>query len=136
MKRPLLILAATALSCAGLSAVATAHTVKFDSTVTIDYDKNGNDPDDFDGAVSSDRGRCVRNRTIEVFRETAGDDALIGTTTTDAEGNWELVLAGDADVGDYYAVAKRKKLRRNANHRHICRPAVSETESVNGPPAP
>lgn len=54
MKRPLVILAAAALSCVGLSAVATAHTVKFDSTVTIDYDKNGNDPDDFDGAVSSD----------------------------------------------------------------------------------
>src|SRR5688500_17202109 len=137
MKRSLVALAVvTALSCVGLSAVATAHTVRFDSTVTIHKHKNGADPDSFTGRVNSDRPRCERNRTIEIYQEVVGDDILVGTTTTDAEGKWEFVVPDAAPAGTYYAKATRKVLRRDENHRHICRPAVSRTVTFAGPPAP
>jgi hypothetical protein len=128
MKRPLVILAAvTALVSVALPAVATAHTVRHDSTITIQKRNNGNDPDSLKGRVSSDRPRCERNRTIQVFQEVPGADTLIGSTNTDGEGTWELLFAGDAPDGTYYAVATRKVLHRSTNHRHTCRRAVSDT---------
>jgi hypothetical protein len=126
MKRVVGILAAVAaLTFAGISAVAVAHTVKFDSLVTIQKKKNGADPDSLTGRVISDKPRCERNRTIEIFQRVPGPDLLVGTTTTNAEGEWEFTFAGDAPEGTYYAVATRKVLRSNDNHRHVCRRAVS-----------
>ena len=132
MKRPIVILAAAvALTCVGLAAVATAHTVRFDSTVTIHKHKNGADPDSLTGRVNSDRARCERDRTIEIYQEADGADVLIATTTTDAEGNWEFVFADAAPAGTYYAKATRKVLRLNEDHRHVCRADLSNTVRFN-----
>jgi hypothetical protein len=131
LKRSLIILAATALTCVGLSAVATAHTVRFDSTVTIQKHRNGADPDSLTGRVNSDRPRCEPNRTIEIYQEVTGDDTLLATTITDAEGRWEFVFPAAAPEGTYYAKVTRKVLRRNERHRHVCRPDVSNTVKFN-----
>ena len=131
MKRLLVVLAAaTALICAGFSAVAVAHTVRFDSTVTIHKHKNAANPDSLDGRVSSDKARCVRNRTVKVKQRVSGPDVLTGTDTTDANGNWEFTFAADAPAGTYYAVATRKVLRHSAHHFHICTRAVSRDVTV------
>jgi hypothetical protein len=127
MKRSPIALVALAVGLLGLSlvSVVAAHTLKHDSTVTLHLQKNGKDPDSFAGKVLSDSPRCERNRTVKVFRRLPGDDKLIGTSTTDADGNFELTLAGEAKAGTYYAVAPRKVLREDADHLHVCRRATS-----------
>lgn len=131
MKRVLVVLAAVTALSVGLSAVAVAHTARHDSTVTIQKKKNGSAPDSLTGRVISDRPRCERDRTIKIFQEVSGADAVrIGTTITDADGNWEFVFAGDAPIGTYYAVATREVLRQSTNHLHVCRRAVSNTVTV------
>ncbi len=126
--------AIVALTSLSLVAVADAHTVKHDSTVTIQVKKNGQDPDSFTGKVISDRTRCESDRTVKIFRraDVVGEAAvLVGKTTTDADGNYEFVLEGEAAPGTYYAVAKRKVLRKSANHLHVCKKATSADRTVN-----
>ncbi len=125
--------AIVALTSLSLVAVANAHTVKHDSTVTIQVKKNGQDPDSFAGKVNSDRTRCESGRTVEIYRraDVVGEDAvLVGTTTTDADGNYEFVLPGAAEPGTYYALAKREILRKSANHLHVCKKATSADRTV------
>ena len=127
--------AIVALTSLSLVAVANAHTVKHDSTVTIQLKKNGRADDSFAGKVISDRARCESDRTVKIFRRDGEDAVLAGTDTTDADGNYEVMLVGEAAPGDYYAVVKRKILRRSANHLHVCKRATSEDRKVGGVPA-
>jgi len=127
--------AIVALTSLSLVAVANAHTVKHDSTVTIQLKKGkGQDPDSFSGKVNSVRTRCESGRTVKIFRraDVVGEaDVLVGKTTTDADGNYEFVLPGEAAPGTYFAVAKREVLRRSANHLHVCKRATSADRTVN-----
>ena len=123
--------AIVALTSLSLVAVANAHTVKHDSTVTIQLKKNGQADDSFSGKVISDRTRCESDRKVKILRRVEGEDAvLVGKTTTDADGNYEFVLTGEAAPGTYFAVAKRKILRQSANHRHVCKRATSADRKV------
>ena len=125
------ILATVVLMCAAFVAVAIAHTVKYDSTVTIQLKKNGNAPDSFAGKVISTHQRCEMNRTVKVFQRSGGATNLrLGTDQTDTSGNWELQLPGAAAPGTYYAVATREVLRKTANHLHVCRKAVSNDLTI------
>lgn len=133
MKRILVLVAATgAVVCAGLAVVAVAHTVKHPTTVTIHHKKGGNKPgkpDTFDGKVTSDTPRCIGFRKVRV--KTVGTTTtVVGTTKTDASGNWKLELTSPAQAGDYDAVATRKFLRKTAHHRHKCGRGVSPTLTV------
>ena len=125
--------AIVALTSLSLVAVANAHTVKHDSTVTIQLKKNGQADDSFAGKVISDRTRCESDRTVKIFRRAdvvGEDDVLVGKTTTDADSKYEFVLPGEAAPGTYYAVAKRKILRQSANHLHVCKRATSADRKV------
>ncbi len=134
-RSPIAAFALVVVGLIGLSLVpiAAAHTVKHDSTVTIHLKRNGGDPDSFSGKVISDSSRCERNRTIEIYRKREGEDKLIGTTETDADGKYELVLDGEAKGGTYYAVATRKVPRHDANHQHVCKRAESRELPVPSP---
>ena len=57
---------------------------------------------------------------------------LAGKATSDASGDWTLQLTGDAQPGDYYAIAAKKVLRKNAHHTHICKAGKSSSVTVNG----
>lgn len=131
MKRVLLALTATvAVLAIGMAAVAVAHTIRFESTTTLKYKKNGNKPDSFEGTVSSTRPGCVKNRSVKVRRKIDGPDPLAGATTTADDGAWEIKLAGKADAGDYYAAAARKVLRKSAKHKHVCKLSRSKHATV------
>jgi hypothetical protein len=130
------IAAITALGCVSLAVVANAHTVRFDSQVTIQYHKNGQDPDSFRGKVTSDKDRCEPNRTVALFRKTDGSRTLIDTDRTNADGEWEIVLAGDAPEGTYFARVRKKFLLSGPNHRHVCKPDRSPDRFVNEPGPP
>jgi hypothetical protein len=119
-----------AVVCVGLAAVAVAHTARYDSTVTIHYKKNGPDPDTFFGKVDSTNPRCVANRTVNLNRRDGTTSVLVATDTADTAGDWDVTLPGAATPGDYYAVARRKVLRHNSKHFHLCRRAVSRDLTV------
>ena len=123
MKRIAAVAVMVALMAVSLVAVATAHTVKHDSTVTIDVKFSG--PDTFEGKVRSDSDRCVANREVRIKREDDnGDVKTVGEDTTNADGEYS-VRQGRLEPGTYYAVVRRKALRENELHTHVCKRAVS-----------
>jgi hypothetical protein len=138
MKRSLSIVAATALACglfAALAVVATAHTARYDSSVTISSQRGHphGEGDEFSGMVVSQKNRCQIHRTVVVRKRVDGPDPLIGTDLTNKNGRWELKAPGTR-AGTYYARARRKVLRENANHLHVCKPAISNELEVRGKP--
>jgi hypothetical protein len=114
--------------------VASAHTVRHDSQVTFHLKTSGPAAGSFAGKVVSQRPRCERNRRINFFRRVSDGREFVGRTTTNAEGAYEFEPTGEVAAGTYFAVATRKVLRRNANHLHVCRRAVSQDRRVPGPP--
>jgi hypothetical protein len=131
MKRVLALFAAmTSLALAGVVAVALAHTVKHPTTVTIHVKKGStHKPGNFEGAVSSDTSKCEVGRTVAV-RMAGTPTVLVGTTTSDAKGNWDLQLTGAAQPGTYHAVARREVLRKNSHHLHVCKRGISPALTV------
>jgi hypothetical protein len=131
MKRVLVLFAAmSSLAFIGVVAVALAHTVKHPTTVTIHVQKgSAHHPGSFDGSVSSDAPRCEVGRTVAV-RMGETTTVLVGTAKSDAKGNWDLQLTGSAQPGTYRAVARRKVLRKNRHHLHVCKKGISPTVTV------
>ena len=131
MKRVLVLVAAlSSLALAGVVAVAVAHTVRHPTTVTIHVKKgNAHKPGSFDGKVTSDTPRCEVGRTV-ALRMGESTTVLVGTATTDAKGDWALQLTGAAQPGNYHAVARRKVLRKNSHHVHICKKGISPSVTV------
>ena len=114
--------------------VATAHTVKHDSTITFQVKKNGGDPDTFEGKVSSEADKCVADREVLFYVVTPSGDEVIGETTTDADGNYSAPAY--PEPGTFYAVVTRKVLRNTEEHTHVCKKEVSPERVVAaGPPA-
>jgi hypothetical protein len=90
------------------------------TTVTIHYTGDG-----FLGKVKSAKPRCVRNRTVNVYRQQGSEqkpsvDQKLYTDTSDNEGNWDTGNSGQVH-GKFYARAKRKT---------GCRAGTSETLRV------
>ena len=127
-------MAAVAIASVAFVAEATAHKAKFDTTVTVKYDKPAkNDPyakASFEGNLSSAKARCEKNRTVDVLRREAnGTETLIGSDVTDLSGAW-AIQPGSVIPGTYFAVTAKKVLRKNRKHRHICRADVSRDLDV------
>jgi hypothetical protein len=128
------IAAVVAIMSVVLVAGATAHKVKYDTAVTIKYDKpNKNDPyakAAFDGRLSSDKARCEKNRTVDVYRrEVNGSETLIGSDATDVTGAWGI-QPGSVAPGTYFAYTAKKVLRKKKKHRHICKAGTSKDLKV------
>jgi len=134
MKRIAGVALMAAVMSVSLVAVATAHTVKHDSTVTFQVKKNGQDADTFEGKVNSDSGRCVADRVVRIYQVVDGNDVLVGEATTDANGDYSTPTGAIA-AGTYYAVVTRKVLRNDAEHKHVCKRATSNERAVAGPVA-
>jgi hypothetical protein len=127
MKQSLRIVAVAALACAAfalLAVVAAAHTARYDSTVTIRFQSDHGKHGAFKGKVISQKDRCTVHRTVAVRKRVDGPDELIGTDLTNKDGRWELEARGAP--GAYYARARRKVLRKSADHLHVCKPAISQ----------
>ena len=77
------------------------------TTVTIKYNGDG-----FQGKVKSAKPKCVRNRTVNVYKQKGSEpnrsvDEKLYTDTSDSEGRWDTGTSGQAH-GKFYARAKRK----------------------------
>jgi hypothetical protein len=77
------------------------------TTVTIVYNGDG-----FQGKVKSPKAKCVRNRTVNVYKQTGSEqspstDQKLYTDMSDSGGSWDTGTSGQAH-GKFYARAKRK----------------------------
>jgi hypothetical protein len=98
------------------SAAFAAGRVEVGSRVTLEQDYA------FHGKVLSNRAACERNRTVAVYQVRPGADGLYDTTTSNAEGEWEI-LAG-APNGDFYAVARARSIDKGTTTL-VCKRAES-----------
>jgi hypothetical protein len=110
--------------------VATAHKKKIKSTVTIQWSDN-DDPYDatgetFSGDVGSKKKKCRKGRQVTV-KEQGG--VSVGTDKTNKQGHYRIVV-GNADSGAYFAKVKKKVIKKNQKHKHVCKKARSDTISV------
>jgi hypothetical protein len=136
MKLPRIAIVATiaALAAAAILEVggglATAHTQKYGTTVTINF-QAGTYADKFFGRVKSHNAACKKKRKVKVFRKKPGPDAVFGTDTTNKKGKY-LVAPGKRakSGGKYYAKAKKRVLKKNSLHNHVCRAGTSSTITV------
>jgi hypothetical protein len=127
------MLAAFAVMSIAFVAVASAHTVKFDTKVTAKYTP-GNPSDEtempsFDGKVISAKQRCQEKREVLVKLRQGDDTFIVGTDITDADGNWS-VSQQNYFPGEYFAVAPKVLFRDTAKHRHVCKRDVSKEMTV------
>ncbi len=125
-----LILATVAIVSVVFVAGASGHRAKFDTTVTVKFNKaDKKDPlakANFDGTVTSTKPRCAKNRTVNLrLRATDGSSTVVGTDLTDSVGAW-LIEPTSVAPGTYFAQATKKVLLKNTKHRHICKKAVSK----------
>lgn len=127
-------LAALALVSAVFVAGADGHKARFDTTVTAKFNKpQKNDPypvANFDGAVSSTKLRCEKNRSVDLLlRASDGSTTVVGSDLTDASGAW-VIQPSSVSPGTYFAETAKKVLRRDKKHRHVCKPGVSRDLTV------
>jgi hypothetical protein len=109
--------------------LAPAHTKKFNTRVTIHFDASPYG-DSFFGKVKSKKHACEKNRKVKVFRRQPGPDAQFdGSDQSDNQGDWRITN-GTAAPGNYYAKAKKKVLKNNNKHKHVCKRGRSRTISV------
>jgi hypothetical protein len=106
-----------AITVIGLG-TASAHTVHFESTVSIRVCCASDGRWDFGGEVTSPKARCEPRRTVKLFRKRSGSDQLMGRDTTDSVGAWK-VEPNPSPAGTYYAKVTRKDIGA-PGHDHIC----------------
>ena len=114
--RAALAIGTIALLSAFSSSQALAHTDKVPTKVTITWDGA-----QFDGEVESESLSCVGDRKVRLFRR--GDSSALASTKSDNEGSWSIGIS--RENGDYYAKVARRVLKKNDNHKHICKPDKS-----------
>ena len=123
------VLAAAAILAVG-GGISAAHTAKYKTKVTINF-QPGTYADRFFGKVKSKNPACIKKRTVKVYRQKSGPDVLFGTDTTNKKGKY-LVAPGKhaKSGGGYYAKAKKRVLKKNSLHKHVCRAGTSRTITV------
>jgi hypothetical protein len=107
----------------GLTA-GTTHAAKAKRVATeVDIDGFRFTPFTFFGNAYSKKPKCVRDRSVTVFRTEGGAHDLAGTATTDETGDWQL----SPDVvgsGDYEVEVAKKKIKKHGK-RLVCKADVS-----------
>ena len=89
----------------------------------VDIDGFRPTPFTFVGNAYAKKPKCVRNRSVTVFRTEGGTHDLAGTATTDETGDWQLTpdVVGS---GDYEVEVAKKKIKKHGK-RLVCKADVS-----------
>lgn len=129
MKRMVVGLAVVVLVASVGAGTATAHKKQFSSSATLAIaDK------DAAGTVGSAKKKCRKKRTVKVFRQAAAGPPfpaeLVATTKSNRVGRWAARLSGKTKGETFFAKARKKVLRKNRRHKHVCRGATSGTVTV------
>ena len=110
-------LASTALAVTAAPAFAggqPGQTVTIDSTIILRQHFPA-----FHGRVKADNDACIEQRTVKLFKlRRRGDRKLLGTTTTDNAGKWQVNVE-PLKSGAYFAVVK-KETQGTAGTIYVC----------------
>jgi hypothetical protein len=114
-----------------MPATAAARKPSFESRISIHtrYDGGSMTPFVYSGRVRSEKGGCVRHRTVVLKNEASTVPYEGASDTTNDEGRWRIALQGDLLEGEYYAKVKRREKRH-----YVCRGARSESVPAPSPP--
>jgi hypothetical protein len=106
MRRSALIAVATV----GLVALLAVPTLAQTQTTHIASEiKIRNNFPAFHGRIVSNNDACEQGRSVKLFKEKRnGSKKLLGTTTSDLEGKWQ-VLVDPLKSGAYFAVAQKRE---------------------------
>lgn len=131
--RKLAVAAVAACATLGVTlGTASAHKVKHRTSTAMDYLPP--EPEfpthDFVGVIHSKKGACEPRRKVVLLHN--GVPVGRGTSTRIPEIDrgrdaWYGFTSGELEPppGTYRAKVQRKRLRWNARHRHVCKPARS-----------
>jgi hypothetical protein len=109
LRRPLALVAASALLAFAFIAIAQASVVGVPTKLTI-----ADSFPAFHGKVKSQRGVCERNRKVKLFQEQSGNDDLLGSDRSNPDGKWKVPISPGS--GAYYAkVTIKTKIDENSN---------------------
>jgi hypothetical protein len=94
------------LAMASLAGLAGARSAA-STSLTIKYNGDG-----FQGKVKSSASKCVKDRKVQVFKQSGSSqspstDKKIDTVTSDRNGHWDTGNSGQAH-GRFYAYAPKK----------------------------
>ncbi len=115
---------ATSLSAlallSGLTAAEATRTVRISSQITIKSKELT-----FSGSVNSSNALCRSGRKVTLYRK---QSQLLGSTTTNASGGWEITVSGSAGItlGRFYATVKQRS-DGTAGTIYVCKAARSKT---------
>ncbi len=98
---------AGALGCSAVTTAIAAEEVPTTVTGFSWTDADG-ETDFFDGHIASVENKCIKHRTLTVFRKRHGPDSRVGRTETDNTGKWK-VEREDPGSGHYYVKVKEAK---------------------------
>jgi hypothetical protein len=132
-RKTLVLAATTAVAVLATGAgVASAHTVRFDSDVSLQLGVNPiTSTYIFSGDVTSPRGGCVADRRVTLFRELDGADEATGSDRSDENGLWSVSKhTSEVPGGSFYYAQVKKRDIGPSGHDHICRGARSETMDI------
>jgi hypothetical protein len=71
---------------------------------------------EFTGKIDSNKGGCVPDRKVKLYRKTSGDETKVGGDRTNNKGKFEIDLgSGTPKNGKYYAEVKQAKIGSSGN---------------------
>ncbi len=114
---------AMVIVCVIGASLASAHTTRYLVNINIvGAEPNFANVERYTGMLTSSKAACKRQRKVHLFREAPGADVKVAQATTNNIGEFKVGTPGERlENGLYYAKVKAKTLRRNRNHRHVCR---------------
>jgi hypothetical protein len=101
-----------------ISIPVSAHTKSFGSKVTMKIGYGY-----FQGTVKSPESACREDRTVKLFKDVAGTDPVLKSTTTNSTGAW-AIFRSPYETETFYVKVSRRKLPANG-HKHTCKGAAS-----------
>jgi hypothetical protein len=101
------------VACVALGVVGVQSAAAAEVTVKIKYNGDG-----FEGKVKSNRDKCIKDRTVKVWKK--GKNHSQYKDTTDNEGKWDTGNSGQVH-GKFYATVNAKA---------GCDPAKSDTINI------
>jgi hypothetical protein len=119
LKRLALLTVAACAIVLALALPALGHKITYDTNLQLKTDTLNDTTEQYSGKVTSNKAACKPGRTITVTA--AG--ALVGTTVSNAAGDWVLTGPIPPKGTVITASTPKKFLVRNKKHRHKCAPA-------------
>jgi 5-hydroxyisourate hydrolase-like protein (transthyretin family) len=95
-----------------LAIAASAYAVTQTNFPTVfkkfEFEKSSSSSD-FKGKIDSQKGKCVKGRSVKLIRQHNGNKKSLGSDKTNGKGKFDIKLStGHPKNGKYYAKAKKK----------------------------